>query len=53
MSPAEGRLDHAGGPARLEELVVSAVGVGLQDAGVAGKVNLRMLAATITGIVKD
>jgi hypothetical protein len=32
MDPAEGRLDHALGPAGLVELVISAIGVGLQDA---------------------
>ena len=50
MSPAECRLDHAGSPAGLEEFVISAIGVGLQDAGVVGKMGLRMLAATIARV---
>jgi hypothetical protein len=53
MRPARDLPDRAGLAVREIELVIAVVGVGLQDAGVARKMRLRMLAVPVARVVED
>lgn len=47
MGPAQGWLDRPWASARLIEFIVAAIRIGLQDAGIARQMPLRMLAPAI------
>ena len=53
MRPTRRLQDRAGLAVRQIELVVAVVGVGLQDAGVAGEMRLRMFAAAVARVIED
>ena len=53
MHPARRLPDRAGLAVREIELVVAIVGVGLQDAGVACEMRLRVLAAPVARVMED
>ena len=53
MGPAEGFTDGPAGACRRVEAGEAAVGIGLEDSGIAGQVPLGMLAAAVARIVEE
>jgi hypothetical protein len=52
MDPARGFQDRTCVAARVVKPPIAAIGIGLEDAAVAGQTGLEMLASAIAGVIK-